>query len=168
MTIKLSNSVLGMTHLKVGCQAPLFRFKSECGTEMSLADLKGKKVILFFYPKDLTPGCTIQACNLRDNYKDLTDQGFSIIGISADDAQSHAKFMGRHELPFPLVPDTDLKIINEYGVWGPKHFLGINLFSGIKRTTFIINEEGIIECIIENVNTINHTKQILESLNNKN
>jgi peroxiredoxin Q/BCP len=135
---------------------------------MSLADLKGKKVILFFYPKDLTPGCTAQACNLRDNYKDLINQGFTIIGISADDDQSHHKFIGRYELPFPLVPDTDLKIVKDYGVWGPKHFLGIHLFTGIKRTTFILDEEGKISCIIENVNTVNHTQQIFESLNNKN
>lgn len=160
MTTKLSNIVFKMTHLKVGCQAPLFRFKSEYGKEMSLVDLKGKKVILFFYPKDLTPGCTNQVCNLRDNFKILTKKGFTIIGISADDEKRHKKFTEKHELPFSLVPDTDLKIINDYGVWGKKSFLGIN-FMGIIRTTFLINEEGIIERIIQKIKTKSHTEQIL-------
>jgi len=168
MTAKQSNIVPEMTHLKVGCQAPLFRFKDEYGKEMSLADLKGRKVILFFYPKDLTPGCTVQACNLRDNYKDLTNQGFTIIGISADDEKRHNQFRGRYQLPFTLVPDIDLKIVKDYGVYGPKRFLGLFPYKGIQRSTFIINEEGIIECIIENAGTFNHTKQIIESLNNKN
>jgi len=162
MTTKLSNIDLRMTHLKVGCQAPLFRFKSEYGKEMSLEDLKGGKVILYFYPKDLTPGCTAQACNLRDNFTILKKKGFTIIGISADDEKRHDRFAEKHDLPFALVPDVDLKIVNDYGVWGPKSFLGLK-FNGIHRTTFIINEEGIIERIIEKVKTRNHTQQILES-----
>lgn len=162
MTTKLSNIVFRMTHLKVGCQAPLFRFKSECGKEMSLADLKGGKVILYFYPKDLTPGCTNQACNLRDNFQILKKQGFTIIGISADDEKRHKRFITKHTLPFQLVSDIDLKIVKDYGVWGKKQFLGIK-FMGIIRTTFIINAEGLIERIIEKINTKNHTQQILAS-----
>lgn len=150
-----------MTHLKKGSNAPLFRFKDECGREMSLVDLKGKKVILFFYPKDNTPGCTNEVCNLRDEYPLLSMKNIYVIGVSADTQISHMHFSGKYKLPFPLIPDTEKRIISDYGVWGTKFFF----YKGIIRTTFVINEEGKIEHIIENVNTKNHTNQILELLN---
>lgn len=151
------------THLNIGDKAPVFRFKDECGTEMSLADMKGKRVVLFFYPKDLTPGCTLEACSLRDGYSALKKANLYIIGISADDEKRHDRFSSKYKLPFPLVADTDKKIINAYGVWGPKRFMG-RLFDGIRRTTFIIDEKGNIEHIIEKVKTKNHAQQILETV----
>lgn len=163
MMEKQSNTIK-KTHLHVGGQAPLFRFKDEYGEEKSLGDLKGKKIILFFYPKDLTPGCIAQACNLRDNYTYLLSLGFYIIGISADTEKRHQRFSARYKFPFPLYADTDMSVISAYKVWGPKKFMGI-VFNGILRTTYIINEEGIIQHIIKKVNTRNHTKQILEILN---
>lgn len=150
-----------MTHLKKGSNAPLFRFKDECGREMSLVDLKGKKVILFFYPKDNTPGCTNEVCNLRDEYQLLSKKNIYVIGVSADTEISHMHFAGKYKLPFPLIADTDKKIISDYGVWGTKFLF----CKGIHRTTFIINEEGKIEHVIEKVKTKNHTNQILELLN---
>lgn len=154
-----------MTHLQKGTKAPMFRFKDEYGTEMSLGDLKGKKIILFFYPKDLTPGCTAQNCNLSKNYTVLTNKGFVIIGVSADTDKTHQKFKDKYKLPFTLIADVNLDIIKAYGVWGPKQFMG-RKYEGIHRTTFIINEKGIIEHIIEKVNTKNHTQQILELITN--
>ncbi len=156
-----------MTHLNEGCQAPLFRFKDECGKEKSLADFRGKKIILYFYPKDLTPGCVRQACDLRDNYNSLLKNGFIILGISADSEARHKKFSSKFNLPFHLIADTDYTICNLYGVFGSKSFFGIP-FKGILRTTFIIDEEGKIENIIHQVKTNSHSSQIIESLNNKN
>jgi peroxiredoxin Q/BCP len=139
----------------------MFRFKDEYGTEKSLGDLKGKKVILFFYPKDLTPGCTAQNCNLSENYKLLTQSGFVIIGVSADTEKTHQKFKDKYKLPFTLIADVNLDLIKTYGVYGPKQFMG-KKYMGIHRTTFIIDENGIIEHIIEKVDTKNHTEQILK------
>ena len=151
-----------MTKLKEGDKAPDFKAKDQNGNSISLSDFKGKKTVLYFYPKDNTPGCTAEACNLRDNYKKLQDEGFAIIGVSADSEKSHQKFTSKYELPFPLIPDTDKKIINAYGVWGPKKFMGRE-YEGINRKTFVINEEGRIEKLFEKVKTKDHTNQILES-----
>lgn len=149
-----------MTHLKEGDKAPVINALDQNGSEINLDAFKGKKVILFFYPKDNTPGCTAEACNLRDNYKALQDKGFEIIGVSADSEKSHQKFIDKHELPFPLIPDVDKKLINDYGIWGPKKFMGKE-YEGIHRTTFIISEEGTIEKVFEKVKTKAHTEQIL-------
>ena len=153
-----------MTNLKVGDKAPDFNTTLEDGSSVSLSDYRGKKLILYFYPKDDTPGCTKEACNLRDNYKDLLDKGFEILGVSADTAQKHQKFITKYELPFHLLVDTERKIIEDYGVWGRKKFMGRE-YDGIHRVTFVIDEEGMIELVIEKVKTGEHTEQILAELN---
>lgn len=124
-------------------------------------DFKGKRTILYFYPKDDTPGCTANACDFRDNYASLTKQGFTIIGVSPQDEKSHDKFKEKYNLPFELIPDTDKTIAQAYEVWGKKKFMGKE-YDGILRTTFVINEKGIIENIISKVDTKNATKQLLE------
>jgi len=149
-----------MSKPKQGDKAPAINAVDQNGNEISLEQFKGKKVVLYFYPKDDTPGCTAEACNLRDNYSELKKQGYQIIGVSADSDISHKKFIEKFNLPFPLIPDTDKRIIKDYGVWGPKKFMGRS-FEGILRTTFIIDEKGIIENIITNVETKNHTDQII-------
>lgn len=149
-----------MSKLNIHDKAPDFTGKNQDGKTISLHDLKGKKVILYFYPKDDTPGCTAESCNLRDNYKILIEQGYVVIGISNDDEKSHLKFIKKYSLPFDLIADTDKTIVNDYGVYGEKSMFG-NVFMGIIRTTFVINEEGFIEEIITKVETENHTEQIL-------
>jgi thioredoxin-dependent peroxiredoxin len=149
--------------LQVGDKAPAIDAMDQNGKMISLDDYKGSKVILYFYPKDDTPGCTAEACNLRDNYEGLLAKGFKIIGVSADSAASHMKFAVKYNLPFPLIPDTDKKIVNEYGVWGQKKFLGKE-YMGINRMTFVISEEGIILKIFDKVQTKNHTDQILAEM----
>ncbi|MEA3317462.1 MAG: thioredoxin-dependent thiol peroxidase [Bacteroidota bacterium] len=149
-----------MTHLKPGDKAPGFSFENKDGKNIALKDFLGKKVILYFYPKDNTPGCTAEACNLRDNYKKLQDKGFEIIGISMDTKISHDKFITKLKLPFKLIPDTEKTIIRDYGVWGEKKNFG-KIKEGIFRTTFIIDETGKIEHIFKKVQTKNHTEQIL-------
>lgn len=151
-----------MIHLKISDKAPDFTGKNQNGKTISLSSFKGKKVVLYFYPRDNTPGCTAEACNLRDNYSALQKQGYVILGISADDEKSHQKFIHEHKLPFTLIADTDKSIVSEYGVYGEKKFMGKKYF-GIHRTTFIINEKGIIERIISDVKTKEHAEQILES-----
>jgi peroxiredoxin Q/BCP len=146
--------------LKPGDKAPAILAFDQSGKKISLEDFKGSKVILYFYPKDDTPGCTAEACNLRDNYNVLFKRGFKIIGVSADSVASHQKFAQKYSLPFPLIPDTDKKIINDYGVWGKKKFLGKE-FEGINRTTFVISEDGHILKIFDKVKTKDHTDQIL-------
>jgi peroxiredoxin Q/BCP len=153
--------------LKEGDKAPHFESVNTFGKPMNLSDYKGSKLILFFYPKDNTPGCTAEACNLRDNYDDLLNRGFKIIGISADDDKAHKKFTEKYRLPFPLIPDTEKKIISDYGVWGPKKFMGKE-YEGIHRTTFIISEDGLIEKIIPKVKTKDHADQILSEMGMKN
>lgn len=148
---------------KVGDKAPVINAMDQNGNMISLADFKGSKVILYFYPKDDTTGCTAEACNLRDNYDNLLEKGFKIIGVSADSAASHKKFAGKYNLPFPLIPDTDKKIINDYGVWGKKKLYGKE-YDGIYRTTFIISEDGIIMKIFDKVDTKQHTDQILAEI----
>lgn len=149
--------------LKEGDKAPEFEAIDQKGKKIALKDLSGSKVILFFYPKDNTPGCTAEACNLRDNYDDLLEKGFKIIGVSADSQKSHQKFTEKFRLPFSLIPDTDKEIIKAYDVWGPKKFMGRE-YDGIHRTTFIISEEGNIEKVITKVKTKDHSDQILEEL----
>lgn len=153
-----------MITLKEGDKAPEFTAIDQFGKQISLSDYKGKKVILYFYPKDNTPGCTAEACNLRDNEKALLNKGFKIIGISSDSDKSHKKFTEKYSLPFPLIPDTEKKIITDYGIWGPKKFMG-KKYEGINRATFIISEDGFIEKIITKVKTKDHTNQILELYN---
>jgi peroxiredoxin Q/BCP len=150
-----------MKHLKEGDKAPAFKGVDQNGNTISLAALKGKKVILYFYPHDNTPTCTDQACNLRDNYQLLLKEGFTVIGVSTDSEKSHQKFARKYDLPFPLLPDEDHKIVNAYGVWGEKKFMG-RIFDGIHRTTFLINEKGIIEKIIDKPHSKTHAEEILE------
>jgi len=152
-----------MTQLTIGDNAPNFSAKDQNGNNITLSQFAGKRVILFFYPKDNTPGCTVEACDLRDNYSDLKKRGFEIIGVSADDEKSHLKFIEKFQLPFPLIADTDKAVIQVFGVWGPKKFMGRE-FDGIHRTTFVIDANGKIEAIITKVSTKDHTAQIIEHL----
>ncbi|MCT4623423.1 MAG: thioredoxin-dependent thiol peroxidase [Schleiferiaceae bacterium] len=153
-----------MTHLKAGDQAPEFTSKDQNGNDVKLSDYKGKKVILYFYPKDLTPGCTTESCNFRDNYSLLKEKGFEVIGVSADDEKKHLKFIDKHDLPFTLLADTEKEVINAYGVWGLKKFMGRE-YDGIHRESFVIDEEGKIEHVILKVKTKEATEQILELYN---
>jgi len=155
-----------MTTLKEGDKAPAFVAKDQNGDTLSLSDLKGKRVVLFFYPKDMTPGCTAEACNLAENYDELKELGFEVIGVSADSAQRHQKFIEKYRLPFRLIADEDRKVIDAYGVWGPKKFMGKE-YDGIHRTTFVISPEGKVEKIIRKVKTKDHAAQILEELGMK-
>jgi len=150
-----------MEKLKKGDVAPLFSYTDPEGISRNLSDYLGKKVILYFYPKDNTPGCTVEACSLRDGYEDLRDKGFEVIGVSADSASSHAGFRKKFKLPFNLVSDTDKSILNAYGVWAEKKFMG-RTFMGIVRTTFVIDEQGHIAHIIDKVDTKDHAKQVLQ------
>ena len=152
-----------MKHLKVGDKAPDFNTTDQNGEAIFLGYFAGSKLVIYFYPKDSTPGCTTQACNLRDNYEMLLSKGYKVLGVSADSAKSHLKFIEKHELPFPLLMDEDKKIINDFGVWGEKKFMG-KIYDGIHRTTFVIDEKGVIEEIIEKVKTKEHTAQILGEL----
>jgi peroxiredoxin Q/BCP len=153
-----------MTHLKEGDKAPVFTGLNEKGEEVSLSDYKGKKLILFFYPKDNTPGCTAEACNLRDNYDQLRAQGFELLGVSPDSAKKHQNFIKKHEFPFPLLADTEQEVLQKYGVWGEKQMYG-RTYMGVFRTTFIIDESGVIEKIFTKVDTKAHAEQILEAMN---
>ncbi len=152
-----------MTGLKEGDKAPNFEGINQDGKTVSLDQFKGKKLVLYFYPKDDTPGCTAESCNLRDNYKALQDKGFEIIGVSIDDEQSHQKFVNKYDLPFDLVADVDKKIVNAYQVWGEKKFMG-RVYDGIHRVTFVIDEQGVIEKVFTKVKTKEHTEQILEAM----
>ena len=152
-----------MVELKEGMPAPPFTGKDQEGREISLDKLAGKKVILYFYPKDNTPGCTAEACNLRDNYSDLTDKGFEVIGVSADSEKSHQKFISKYKLGFNLIADTERNILNAYGAWGRKKMLGKE-YDGILRKTFVIDEKGTIIKIFNKVDTRNHAQQILNAL----
>jgi peroxiredoxin Q/BCP len=146
--------------LKVGNAAPKFESKDQDGNPVKLSDYKGKKVIIYFYPKDDTPGCTAEACNLRDNYHRFTAQGYEILGISSDNEKSHRKFIDKYDLPFRLIADTDKSIHEKYGTWVEKSMYG-RKYMGTARTTFVIDEKGEIKDIIEKVNTKEHTNQIL-------
>ncbi|MFO7827173.1 MAG: thioredoxin-dependent thiol peroxidase [Bacteroidales bacterium] len=153
-----------MAELKEGDKAPLFKGVDQNGEEISLDQYKGKKVVLYFYPKDNTPGCTTEACNLRDNYSDLLNKGMDVIGVSPDSEISHQKFIERHELPFRLISDPDKKILNQYSAWGEKKMYG-KKYEGVLRKTYIIDEHQKIEKIIDKVKTKDHTNQIFSELN---
>jgi peroxiredoxin Q/BCP len=157
----ITSVIFAQTTLKVGDKAPDFTAKDQDGNQVSLAQYKGKKVILYFYPKDGTPGCTAEACNLRDNKEVLMKEGYSILGVSTDDEASHKSFQQQHSLPFPLVADTDKSINQKYGVWVEKERDGKKFF-GTARTTFIIDEKGVITKIIDKVDTKDHATQILK------
>ncbi|GAA4282113.1 thioredoxin-dependent thiol peroxidase [Gaetbulibacter aestuarii] len=150
-----------MNTLKQGDAVPNFTAKDEQGNTISLSDYKGKKLIVFFYPKANTPGCTAEACNLRDNYKALQDNGYAILGVSADSEKKQTNFKEKYDFPFPLLADEDKTVINTFGVWGPKKFMGKE-YDGIHRTTFIIDEEGKVERVIDKVKTKDHAAQILD------
>ncbi|WP_338409291.1 thioredoxin-dependent thiol peroxidase [uncultured Flavobacterium sp.] len=150
-----------MTNLKSGDKAPQFSGLDQNGKMHVLADYLGKKLVVFFYPKASTPGCTAEACDLRDNFNRFEDQNYSLLGVSADSAKAQAKFIDKYDLPFPLLADEDKSVINSFGVWGPKKFMGKE-YDGIHRTTFIIDEKGIIVEVIENVKTKEHAAQILK------
>lgn len=152
-----------MTHLKAGDKAPDFKARNQNGEIISLSDYKGKKVILYFYPKDNTPGCTAESCNLNDNYSSWLDKGFEIIGVSPDSEASHLKFIAKHNLGFNLIADTEKEVLEAYGAWGEKKMYGKN-YMGVLRTTFVIDENGVIETVFEKVKTKDHTNQILEAL----
>ncbi len=147
--------------LTIGQQAPAFTGKDQNGNSITLADFAGKKLVIYFYPKDNTPGCTTQACNLRDNYDLLLKKGYAVVGVSCDTEKKHQNFINKFDLPFPLIADTEQELVNLYGVWKEKSMYG-KTFMGIARTTFVIDEKGIIEEIIKKVDTKNHTDQILK------
>ena len=151
--------------LLVGKKAPAFTGVDQNGNSISLKDFKGKKVVLYFYPKDDTPGCTAQACNLRDNHSELLKKGFAVIGVSVDSVKKHKKFEEKYELPFSLIADEDKKIVEAYGVWGEKKFMG-KTYMGTTRTTFLIDEDGKIKSIIEKPDTKNHAAEVLEAWEN--
>jgi len=152
-----------MTELAEGMKAPDFSGKDQSGNAISLKDMQGRKVILYFYPKDNTPGCTTESCNLRDNYRELIKKGFEVIGVSADSEKSHQNFIDKYNLPFNLISDSGKEILKSYGAWGPKKLYG-KVYEGILRKTFIIDEQGVILKIINKVDTKNHTNQILDAL----
>ena len=150
-----------MTHLKVGDSAPKINSVDQNGEKITLDQYKGKKLVLYFYPKDMTPGCTAQSCNLTDNYEALQEAGYEVLGVSCDSVKRHQKFIEKYSLSFSLVSDEEKKVVEDYGVWALKKFMGRE-YMGINRTTFVINEKGIIEEVITKVDTKNHTSQILK------
>jgi peroxiredoxin Q/BCP len=150
-----------MKSLQAGDKAPYFSVIDDRGNTQSLTDYLGKKLIVFFYPKANTPGCTAEACDLRDNYEELKEAGYSLLGISADSVNKQRNFSEKFDLPFPLLADQNKEIINAFGVWGPKKFMGKD-YEGILRKTFIIDENGVVERVIEKVKTKEHAAQILE------
>jgi peroxiredoxin Q/BCP len=149
-----------MTSLKIGDKAPQFEAKDQDGNTVKLTDYTGKKLVLFFYPKASTPGCTAEACDLRDNYQSFLSKGYDVLGVSADSGKKQQNFINKNELPFPLLADEDRAVIEAFNVWGPKKFMGKE-YDGIHRTTFVIDEKGIIEDIILKVKTKAHALQIL-------
>ncbi len=153
-----------MINLNVGDKAPDFVALNEFGQSTSLSEFLGKKVILYFYPKDMTPGCTAESCNLGENYNLLQEKGFIVLGVSPDSSKSHQKFIDKYNLPFSLIADEDKAVIKAFGVWGPKKFMGRE-YDGVHRTTFVVDEDGVIEKVFLKVKTKDHTKQILESYN---
>ena len=153
-----------MINLNVGDKAPDFVALNEFGQSTSLSEFLGKKVVLYFYPKDMTPGCTAESCNLGENYSLLQENGFIVLGVSPDSSKSHQKFIEKYNLPFSLIADEDKAVIKAFGVWGPKKFMGKE-YDGVHRTTFVIDEDGVIEKVFSKVKTKDHTNQILESYN---
>lgn len=150
-----------MKKLEIGDKAPDFAGVDQEGNVVTSGQFRGRKLVVYFYPKDDTPGCTAEACNIRDNYRVFLDRGYSVIGVSADSRKSHLKFISRYNLPFPLISDPDRKIIGAFGAWGEKKMFG-RVFMGILRMTFVISEDGLVEKIIDQVKTEDHSRQILE------
>ncbi len=151
-----------MNTLKTGDRVPEFSAKDQDGNTIDLSDYKGKKLIVFFYPKASTPGCTVEACNLRDNYQELRSQGFELLGISADSEKRQANFKNKYNFPFPLLADENHTVINAFGVWGSKKFMG-RTYDGIHRKTFVIDENGIVIRVVEKVKTKDHARQLLDN-----
>jgi len=150
-----------MKTLQVGDSVPHFSVADDRGNTQSLADYKGQKVVVFFYPKANTPGCTAEACDLRDHYKELQEAGYALLGVSADSVKMQRNFSEKFDFPFPLLADENKEVINAFGVWGPKKFMGKE-YDGIHRKTFIIDEEGTVSRVIDKVKTKEHASQILE------
>ncbi|QNJ98627.1 thioredoxin-dependent thiol peroxidase [Constantimarinum furrinae] len=150
-----------MKTLKEGDKVPNFTTTDQDGNSVSLSDYKGKKLVVFFYPKANTPTCTVEACNLRDHYKELQDAGYEILGVSADTERRQKNFQNKFNFPYPLLADVDKEVIHAFGVWGPKKFMGRN-YDGIHRITFLINENGIVERVIDKVKSKQHAAQILD------
>jgi len=150
-----------MNTLKVGDKVPGFVSKDQAGNTINLSDYTGKKLIVFFYPKASTPGCTAEACNLRDNYKELQSQGFELLGVSADSEKRQTNFRNKYQFPFPLLADEDHSVINTFGVWGPKKFMGRE-YDGVHRKTFVIDEEGVVIKVIDKVKTKDHAAQLID------
>ena len=153
-----------MKHLKIGHAAPEFCSKDQDGNDVCLKNFSGKRVVLYFYPKDNTPGCTVQACNIRDNYSSVLGENIVILGVSADDEKKHLKFIEKFDLPFPLLADVDKTMLNLYGVWGEKKFMG-KIYDGIHRTTFVLDDTHTIIGIIDKPKNKEHTAEILEIYN---
>ncbi|MGJ8665916.1 MAG: thioredoxin-dependent thiol peroxidase [Patiriisocius sp.] len=151
-----------MNTLKAGDAVPNFTVNDQDGNPISLSDYKGKKLVVFFYPKASTPGCTAEACNLRDNYTELQKQGYSILGVSADSEKRQYNFRNKYEFPFPLLADEEKEVINAFGVWGNKKFMGKE-YDGIHRKTFLVDGNGVVERVIDKVKTKDHAAQILEA-----
>jgi len=150
-----------MTHLTANDKAPAIESKDQDGNVFSLQKYIGQKLVLYFYPKDDTPGCTAESCNFRDNYSFLKKRGFEVVGVSVDEEKKHQKFIKKYDLPFTLISDTEKKVVEDYGVWAKKKFMGRE-YMGILRTTFIIDEKGYLEHVITNVDTANATQQVLD------
>ena len=149
--------------LKIGDKAPDFELRDTNGNLVRLSKLKGKEIVLYFYPKDLTPGCTVEACNFRDDYNDYNKKGVLVFGVSLDNEERHKKFTEKYDLPFPLLSDAEIKVSKAYGVYGEKSFLGKKYF-GINRTTFVIDKKGFIKHVFEKVNPKNHSKEVLGAI----
>ena len=158
--VENKKDILAIQPLQVGSKVPSFKALNQEGKEVSSDDFKGKKMLIYFYPKDDTPTCTKEACNLRDNHHHLMKKGYTVIGISADTAKAHDKFVKKYQLPFDLLADTEKEIVKKFGVYGPKHFMG-RVSDSIHRITFIVNEKGIIEKVINKVEAANHYEQII-------
>ena len=153
-----------MEKLAIGAAMPTFETKDQNGNSITNESLKGKKTVIYFYPKDNTPGCTAQACSIGENYDELISLGIQVIGVSADDEKSHQKFIEKYKLPFPLIPDTDRQLIEAFGVWGEKKFMG-KIYDGIHRTTFLFNENNELVARIDKPDTKNHAAEIKKNYN---
>lgn len=160
MNFKLYVQSFVMSHLQEGQKAPPFQGKDQDGKTIRLKDFAGKKLVLYFYPQDDTPTCTVQACNLRDNYAALQAAGYAVLGVSPDTVEKHKKFGTKHALPFPLLADVDRKVIDLYGVWGEKQMYG-RKYEGLIRTTFVIDEKGIIQSIIRKPKSKQHAEEVM-------